>query len=410
MIELSRSKKTQLPYAPDGRKRYAINASIDVIQMKEDGGEWEDIDTTLGKDGIPTKVPYEITPYLNGLPGFHYKSKQSGEFDVRIKEARLDSISITPISPKPSVKPVIKDRTITWTDLYPDVDVVLTAFNTGVSLNRIIKAPTAPLEYDVEITETGKGQAQLRPLQPAEDAEGQLILMEEKPTIDGRTETLKLEVVEQEGIEVKHIAYPIRDSTIIDDQPPAAGTDDGYQCEGTGVMNNDSNLLKARSNSATNNRYWILMRWEVDIDQSSTIDVAYFNSFFYMGDADSPNCEMHFEYNATPATTTTDANDITDRTITGASTPWVDTGLSVDWQESPSIVDPLQEVIDDFTVDAVALILVGNSDFDSWHFTYSWELSSHEYAPNIYIEYSEGAPAGASVSVVKQYMERLMNS
>jgi len=188
-----------------GGNSYAIEATIGAIHYKinrnNEGELWKEIDTTISQDGLVNTAPYDLQVYLTGQPGFHYASKESGEFDVRITEARQDSTSLTPIARDTKVTPIIEGNTVTWYDLYPDVDVVLTALNSGVSLNRIIKSHSAPLEYDVTVTEIENGVAQLMPIQPAIDAEGQLIKMEEKPCSNGRTETLKLEVIEDEGME-----------------------------------------------------------------------------------------------------------------------------------------------------------------------------------------------------------------
>jgi hypothetical protein len=388
MIEFSRSKKTQLPDAPNGRKRYAINASLNVLQMREDGGVWEDIDPSLDKKGLPIKVPYELTPYLTGLPGFHFKSKNSGEYDVRIKEARTDSISITPIEHDPSVKPVIKGNTITWVDLYPDVDIILTAFNTGVSLNRIIKSPSAPLEYDVDIVEAEKGDAKLMPIKPATDAEGQSIKMEEKPCVGGRTETLKLEVISENP---QPIVYPIKDGTIID-VGVGQQSDDGWEYEATiGVDINDA-YLRLQSNTSEWGRYWSGWRWEAAIPQGSTIDTCYMNIRVYSSNDDVDGF-LHFQYAASPATITTDNGNITNRTRTSSCIAWDADGLAAGgdaWVNSPSIITPLQEVVDDFTTEYIFVIGRPNTVEILYLKTYSWDYDTHQYSPEIYIEYTEG--------------------
>jgi len=398
MLELSRSKKTRLPDAPNGRRRYAINASIDVLQMKEDGGEWEDIDSTLDEEGLPARVPYDLTPYLNGLPGFHFKSKQSGEFDVRLKEARQDSISITPISPKPSVKPIIEGRTITWVDLYPDVDVVLTAFNTGVMLNRIIKSAYAPLEYDVAVTEIKKGVAQLMPLKPATDADGQLIKMEEKPTLDGRTETLTLEVLPFEDEKANPIKYPIKDSTVVDEFV-GASEDDAYEYDYTKIVDVTSIGIIQSSNPLT--RMWGGYRF-VSGDfpsQGSMIDVAYLRLYFYLTSKDDVNVNIHFEDGASPIAFTTSDNDITLRTRTTNSTSWIADSVAAGgtgWYNSPSLCgvgSPAQELFDSYSPSAIVAITRGNTDVSKTFYVHSWDYNDHSHAPELYIEYTEGGGA-----------------
>jgi len=382
MIELSHSKKNRLPDAPNGRKRWAINTSINVLQMKEDGGEWEDIDATLDKKGLPKKAPYELTPYLTGLPGFHYKSKQSGEFDVRLKEARQDSLSISDIKPKPNCKPVIKDRTITWPDLYPDVDVVLTASNTGVSLNRIIKSASAPLEYDVTVTEVKKGIAKLIPLKPAIDAEGQLIKMEEKPCSNGRTETLKLEVVEDEDSNAKPIKYPIFDSTVIDEQ---IGTDvnDGH-VRSNGTAYTDKAYVGIVSSRIAH--IWLLFNLGTAIG-GVTIDTAYISTYedydgggstfttqIFLNDVESPAVPTGYaDYNGKALTT-----EYIDRnTLPGAG-----------WVNSASLVDMFQELVDTYDPSNVMVMWRDNGS-DAYERIEDYNASDSLCA-KLYLEYTEG--------------------
>ena len=396
-IELSRTKKTQLADALDGSKRYSIISSLNYIQMREDGGEWEDINPTLDIKGLPAKVPYELVPYLTGLPGFHYKSKQSGEFEIRLKEARTDSISITPIDPKPNVKPIIKDNTITWVDLYPDVDVVLTAFNTGVSLNRIIKSPSAPLEYDVIVTEIEKGVAQLMPIKPAEDADGQLIKMEEKPTLDGRTETLKLEVLPQEGVEIKPIAYPIKDSTIIDDQPVGASADDGIARIAPEGFFTNNDYIETGSVWSGSHGFCSYMRFlGINIPSGANIDSAYVTFIAFSSKAvNDVRSDLCCENSNNP-NAPSDYDDYMSKTRT-SPIQWDAIGAWVDEEsyQSLSIISAVQEVVDDQSGTGNALIVFwedkdDESDEGALRDACSYDYDDHSYAPKIYIEYTEG--------------------
>jgi len=401
VIELSRSKKTQLPNAPNGRKRYAINASLDVLQMKEDG-VWEDIDASLDKNGLPKKVPYDLTPYLTGLPGFHYKSKNSGEFDVRLKCAKQSAGSIVEIPHKPNVKPVIKGRTITWTDYYPDVDVVLTMGNACVVLNRIIKSPSAPLEYDVEITEVEKGEAQLQPLKPATDAAGQLLKMEEKPSLDGRTETLKLEVLPLEGQEVKPITYPIRDSTIIE-IGVGASTDDCYRRLVSSGFSLGFTGILAGLWSSTVKQYGSGIRFDgITITQDSTIDTSYI-TFTCKTARSGTVCNTRISAEATD-----DPNTFADDGAAFDTRFANNTDAVVDWDgmgawtanteyESPEIKTVIQEIVDRDGWSSGNAIVIFWEDFDdrstgsaSRRDAYSWDALDEDKVAQLYIEYTEG--------------------
>ncbi len=72
--------------------RYSWDGSIGAIHYKEKPNDpksaWLDIDTTISPSGKVTKAPFDLDIFLNGLPGFRFKSKESGEFVIRIKTAR----------------------------------------------------------------------------------------------------------------------------------------------------------------------------------------------------------------------------------------------------------------------------------------------------------------------------------
>lgn len=375
-----------------GGNSYAIEATTGAIHYKNDRSNeretWKEIDTTISNQGVVTTAPYDLQVYLDGLPGFHYVSKESGEFDVRIKEARLDSLNGIRAPPNTKVKPVIEGNTVTWYDYYPDVDVVLTAFNSGVSLNRIIKSPTAPLEYDVTVTEVEKGAAKLMPLKPATDAEGQLIKMEEKPSLDGRTETLKLEVIESIG-EVKAIKYPILDATVVDVQVGAGG-DDGRRFTGTGgfTAGQTSDLV-----GYWNNAYYYHMHSFhrfTGVTIAGTIDVSYV-SVYGRNSVGTPLLKVHFVDEDNPAAPTSAAEFDADALTSGVD--WDGAWNSGAWNNSPSLNTPVQELVDAYTIDTDAVMVQIKNDggtlakYNEWT---AYETTGNVKGLKLYIEYTEG--------------------
>ncbi len=255
MIKLRNSKTTYLGKVSK-RSRYALDCHIGAVQMKEDR-VWHDIDPTL-ENGLPRRVPYIVTPYLTGMPGFHYKSKQSGEFDIRLKSAKSLSLSGSPTLVAKIPVPIIDGKRIIWRDVYPDTDVVLLHRNTGVTLQRIIKSTKSPLEYDVDIDTLEEGIAQVVPIRPATDAIGQPLLMEETKILDGRTELLKMEVIG----EPQPIVYPIKDATTVEEQVDASA-DDAYSSSTSDINGFDTSTVIATTYTRTgahfsspNQIYW----------------------------------------------------------------------------------------------------------------------------------------------------------
>lgn len=375
-----------------GGNSYAISSATNTIHYKNNKNDvdeqWKDIDTTISKDGEVSNAPYDLEVYLSGLPGFHYVSKESGEFDIRLVEARQNSTSLTPIAHDTQVTPVIEGNTVTWYGLYPDVDVVLTATNTGVSLNRIIKSPSAPLEYDVRITELEKGVAQLKPIQPAEDANGQLIKMEEKPTLDGRMETLKLEVV---SAEPQAIAYPIIDSTVVDEYVDA-GADDGHS-DTKGRFDNSTLYTKSGQNYSTS--YDSFYRFD-DIDLPvATIDYAKISLHGYTGTGSggsgSPQTLIYANDVAEPSPPADRASHVAlTRTSTGVT--WDDSPLtSGSYNDSPDIKSVIQELNDSYAPYSSGAIMILHDNDGGYNQGYFKASSIERGSPAyLYIEYTEG--------------------
>ena len=146
----TRSSKTH--YLGGGS--YSWDGIIGTIHYKDnpqdEAEQWKDIDTAI-VTGKVNKAPYDLDIYLTGMPGFHYKSKESGEFDIRLRCAR--NTKGRTLRPDMKVKPKVEGNRVIWENIYPNTDVILEVQNTRVSLKRLIKSDKAPLEFDIDIQE-----------------------------------------------------------------------------------------------------------------------------------------------------------------------------------------------------------------------------------------------------------------
>lgn len=331
-----------------GGNRYAWDGTIGAIHYKEKPKDakspWLDIDTTI-VNGKVRKAPFDLDIFLQGLPGFHYKSKESGEFVVRINTARKDKGKPT-VLPN-IVKPRIEGNRVIWENIYPDTDVILLVQNTRVSLKRLLKSAQAPLEFDIDIQEVKSGVAKLRPLRPATDAKGQQLVMEETSIAKGRRERLKLEVIPEE--EVQPITYPILDSTTVNETVEAS-TDDCSRRLATSYWSLTATYARAGASSATYYKYGFGMRFQT-VAIEGTIDVAYLTI-----DANS-------NATGTEVKSRISAEDVDDAPTFADSSAAFDTrwaartAARVDWDDiaswtgdtsynSPSIVSVIQEIVD----------------------------------------------------------------
>jgi len=376
-----------------GGRKYAWDGVIGAIHYKDnpkdEAEQWKDIDTTI-VDGKVSKAPYDLDIYLDGMPGFHYKSKESGEFNVRLKCARQivrlspeRVFELEPVIPKPR----IEGNKVIWENIYPDTDVILEAWNTGVCLKRILKSAKAPLEYDVDIQEV-KGIATLRPLRPATDANDQQLVMEEKAITGGRTEKLKLEVLPEEGVEPQPITFPIKDSTVVDEDIGAS--EDDTRCIGT---NNYYTSSQFNIGNSSGTLYHAGGRWAVNIAQGSTIDVAYISIYVY--DEDDPLGDLYCEDIDTAPNFTNGNTVVPNRTRTSASSEWDATNIGkADWKNSPSIVGAVQEVISREGWEAnnyLAVLGIGKGATTRIIRAYSYDEGPGTYPPKLYIEYTAAA-------------------
>lgn len=366
-----------------GGRKYAWSGVIGAIHYKDnpkdEAEQWKDIDTTI-IDGKVRKAPYDLDVYLDGMPGLHYKSKESGEFDVRLKCARSAIKVIEPVIPKHR----IEGNKVIWENIYPDTDVVLEAQNTRVSLKRILKSAKAPLEYDVDIQEV-KGVAKLRPLRPATDANGQQLVMEEKSITGGRTEKLRLEVLPREFIEPQSIAFPIEDSTEVDEQV-GESIDDCWSWSTTGFDSDDA-TIPWRGYSSIGFRFRT-----VAVPQGATIDAA--KIIVSANTNDNNNFEVYIQADDADDSAVFSSGDRPkDRALTTASVTW--TGQPIwytdNWVDSPDISTVVKEVVDrpGWASDNNFSICTG----DHAHYTYR-NINTYDgdtsKAPKLHIEYTVG--------------------
>ena len=176
-----------------------------------------------------------------------------------------------------------------------------------------------------------------------------------------------------------------------------ASADDAYEIESSGVMDIAGSTVQHMSYTDATARYWGAHRWVVSIPTGATITAAYVA--LYLASYLDANVNLHFELLAAPATFTTDANNITSRARTEASVPWIEDSMGAGWKDSPSIVTPLQELVDAYDVTTIVLIARPNTDAFKRFYSVSYD-NAPTFAAKLHIEYTVAAPVVVTPSTL----------
>ena len=369
-----------------------LEASQIPLHYKDDpsdGSEpWKDIDTTFVDGGV-TRALYTLEIIEVGYPGFRLWVKgEKDPYVVQVDQAKVPDPApiILPkgigdmeeVVDKVGVEPVVgtpiySGNTVTWKDMWTGVDLVIEAHPGYVGMYRILKDDSCPAEYDVTITEPESSIATLRPLEPAVDATGQLVEMEETLTVDGRTEVVTDTVTKLDGTEsLTGVVYPVKDATVIDIQVGALGD--------AGVIYNHTMTAPYSGGSFSTN-------WLGVARVNSTQGRSFFNRFTGITiPQGAVILEANLEHNSyttlsdTPVNATIAAEDTLNPVApANASQYWADwaarTTATVDWDNieahtadywysTPDISSVVQELVDSnaYTSDEMLFMVVVDTD------------------------------------------------
>ena len=384
LIERGRSHlRHQLPDL-DGRQRFVLNAVIGALHYKDDKGAWQEIDTALEDDGA------EGFSVRTGATGHLLRMGADGK--RRLYPNRYDLSRYVEFSglPKPGT-PQRGEDYLAWDR--PHFAAKITNGGTCVKFAFVLKDAQAPtsISFDVALVGlTREGRflladgvpvAEMR-LPTAVDAAG----TERDCTFDLTSGTVTI------SLDTTGLVFPIEiDPTV----QIGASADDAQETEGTGAMTLDATTVEVRSASF---RWGGLRFTGVLPAQGSTIDVAHLIAFIGSLTYDDANLDFYAEDGANPAEFTTDAYNISGRTRTAASAEWVQNSIgSGNWFDSPSIIAPIQEIVADYTITALVLILKPKTDVAKTLRFLSWDSPGNTQGAQLHLEWTEGG-GGATVN------------
>ncbi|MFC1658222.1 hypothetical protein ACFL1D_02425 [Candidatus Omnitrophota bacterium] len=134
-------------------------------------------------------------------------------------------------------------------------------------------------------------------------------------------------------------------------------SDDAHEAHNDGTVNLVYSRIIYRSDNDPTWSVWGAHRWDLDspIPRGAKIVSAYASLYV---DASYNDVEgyLHFQLGASPVSFTATDQDITDRGRTTASLNWIESDMSGGWEDTSSLVAPLQEVVSSYSPTALALI------------------------------------------------------
>ncbi len=176
----------------------------------------------------------------------------------------------------------------------------------------------------------------------------------------------------------------------------AQDSDDAYEQEDTGAVKPAENLERVRGNASGQYRYHSGLRWVSASlpSKGSKITACHISLPVYDTSLDDVWCEIFFQLAAAPGTFTTDAFSITTRPRTPNSVTWHADSLGAGYRDTPSLIVPLQEVVDDYSPSALVALFVPDTT-DKYLWWDGFHLESGDVS-KIIIEWDEPVAVGRS--------------
>jgi len=373
-----------------GGGRYSIDAFMSPVQMRVGGGEWQDIKPKLvrDKDGWHVEgAPYYAEVKDNGERLFR-PNKYDGAKYLRLPSVPLVANTSKNVINEPTLLDgeVLPNR-VRMTETWGHIDYIFTTtalkfvavFDTDPQMDKItFDVDTAGMDItSLLASKSGLGIPKPRLI----DNKGQVRELEWQE-LSGKIEL---------NLDFTGLNFPVTLKNTTIDKQVGASLDDVDEIEDDGTITNNAFSVNNISGDSAANRRWGGYRWTgISIAQSATIDVCYMQGKPSSAVYDDPNFNIHFEKAAAGAQFTTDAYSVTGKTRTNASVAWVANGIGNDFVSSPSLVTPMQELVNAYAITALVAITRPNQDVLKNCFFRCYEYDDNSHGAKIHIEYSTG--------------------
>jgi hypothetical protein len=398
-----RTENAKMYYLANGS--YALDVSMGAVHYKDNYSDnqeqWKDIDLTF-KDNQITKAPYilSVNPDDKSLT---VQDKRTGQ----TTSLRLTRVGISNVNAIEKKVPMTSKGKIQWENVADDLDLAITAENTSVRFDWIVKSGNAPHEVEFDIRDGG-----IPILYKGVDADGHTINV--TSTIKGNKLTEKIE---------KGGKYPKVINPVIDVNIGASANDCFMKWNGASWLFDTASisLLGGYLFSGSYKMGGGLRFTNITIPASSTITSSYISISCPL-DCSGPGVNTRITGNKenSPAVWST-LGDYqsrrgivvggTDNTkITTAQVNWdniVDWTWSEggNWYNSPNISTVIQELVNAHAPNNEALALFWDDhDNRSTEFRvgYAYDNGGATYAPKLHIEYTSfsNTPSSNNFGVV----------
>jgi hypothetical protein len=406
MIELKNSKTTCLGKA-SGRERYSLDAFIGAVQMREPGGEWQDIRPALVRDADGWHVegaPYYAEIKDDGTRLFCPDRNEKSKYLRLPSPVYFAALPRNPVSHPTKVDRALLPDQITLPADWGEFRIVFS--NTGMHFEVLFAkgppdtvfgkdSPRILLDAEAsgyDIAQLLKATAGTGIPRPRLIRANQGLLESELPErwLDWGFKNGQLEL----GFDFGELPFPILLKNTTVDVQVEAGQDDGMVSGSN--FNSTGNYITLGQGSSDASGFFRF----TGVTIGGKIDAAYVQAYsnYQMG---TPALKIYGVNEDNPAEPTT-AAEFNDDPLTSASVDWDGTFDDEAWNTSPSLNTIFQELVDAYTIENDAVMIQIKDDQASSN-QYN-QIRTYETPPQgtlgvkLHIEYTEGGTTERSSS------------
>ena len=349
-----------------GGNSFAVDAYVGPIHYKDNyadsSGPWKDIDLAFDNGRI-TKAPYNLSVNTNDM-SFAVADKKTGQ----TASVKLTRVGGTVAKDMAASNVTISVGRIQWDNVTSDLDLAISAYNSRVSFDWVVKSEDAPHEVEFEIHDGGL-PVQYRGL----DADGKAVEVLSTKAGDRVTERI------EKGGKYPKTINPTIDLSI------ASSYDDGC-VNGSGYYPADSETGVGNESSFPLNSWYRFTGLTIPLGATITSN-SYLRLFAVMGYV-PVSSRLFFDDQLSPSYPGS-AADYESRAATTSYTDWqISTWGMMTWRNSPSLQSALQELVTSYGQLTTVQVLHKDNGSSGDHRVYAMSYDVGGFSPRLHVEYT----------------------